>query len=284
MNNIKEYVLPPRELLNTKVDLEDKKYYSLSKLLLKKDINDKYIVPIGIDSQGKRYYVDLKNSKGMFIAGETGSGKSMLLNSIIATLLFKNSPQELQFLLINQTRVEFNQYNGIPHLLEKVTGGPYGAMEKLYQITKIMEDRREKLLSAKTNNIETFNEKNETKLSHIIIIIDETSDIMENEDAIKIFKTILKDGYYLGIHLILSTSSYLKNSFNQNFIESFDYILSLDLATKEQASFIKLKGADLLSVYGEAMVKTNENIDIVQTPYISSEETQKIVDFIINNN
>lgn len=284
MNTEKNYTYPTKELLNdNNEEIDNKKHYNLSKILLKKDMNDKLIIPIGIDKQKNKYYVDLKNSSGIFIGGETGSGKSVLLSSIITTLLFKNSPIDLKLLLIDPSKVELNQYKNIPHLLRNVISNPQEALEQLNNITKIIEERKEKLHYSKTRNIEMYNEYNENKLSHIIIIIDESADIMKLKDTKETLEKILKEGYYLGIHLILATSAYFKTSFDEEFIDLFKYVLSLDLASEEQAQFLKLKGADLLTVSGEVMIKTQGNIDIIQTPYISTEQIDKVVKFITEN-
>ena len=115
------YVFPSKELLEVSTDeLEEKRYYNLSKLLLKKDADDNLYIPLGITDDKERYYVDLKEISGMFISGETGSGKSVFLNSIIISLLFKNTPSDINFIFIDLNKVELNQYERIPHLLTNV--------------------------------------------------------------------------------------------------------------------------------------------------------------------
>lgn len=282
MNNL-EYIFPPKELLNNE-KLDEKKYYKLSKLITKKDMKEKLLIPIGIDEKKSTYYIDLKNISGMFICGETGSGKSVFLDSIITTLLLKNTANELNLLLINPSKIEFMQYDGLPHLLTNLLYEKTDVINKLKDIIKIINQRQNKLIETKQKNIENYNNDNNEKMSHIIILIDESTDIMKEDTVTEVLEEILKNGKNVGVHLILSTSAYLKNEFNKKTIDLFDYIVSFDLATKEQASFINLKNADLLSVSGEVMIKSNSNIDKIQAPYVSTEEISNIVKFIIENN
>lgn len=280
----KEYVYPPKELLDKdNIDLETK-YYHLSKNLLKKDLNDKLIIPIGIDENKKRYYVDLKNGSGLFIGGETGSGKSMLLDSIIITLLFKNSPEDLKFVLMNPSRVELNYYNDLPHMFCHVIYSPTAAIDNLKVIIKEINARLDIFHTVGSKTLDIYNNRGEAHLPHILIIIDESNDIMEQEESKKLIKQILDRGHYAGIHLILATSSYFAKDFDQSIISRFSYVSSFDLASKEQAQFINLKGADLLMVAGEAMIKTNGSVEKIQTPYVTEDEINRVIDFIIRNN
>lgn len=282
MNN--EYIYPSKDLLdNEDKDLESK-YYKLNKILLKKDLNDKLIIPIGIDQDKKRYYVDLKDSSGIFIGGETGSGKSMLLDSLMITLLFKNSPDELKFILINPCRVELEYYSNLPHVMKYMIYDPRQAIEELNNTIQTIKERLRLLKKSKFKHINDYNSNNEEKLSHIIILIDESNDVMEQKHSKKLIKKILKKGHYAGVHLILATSSYFKKDFDKSIINSFSHVLSLDLASKEQADFINLKGADLLTVAGEALVRTSGSINKIQVPYVSDKEIKKVLSFIEKEN
>lgn len=281
----KEYIFPSKDLLNDEIkNKEDDRYYPLSKVLLKKELNDKLIIPIGVIDNKEKYYLDLKDATGMFICGETGSGKSVFIDSIITTLLFKNSKDELKFLFIDPNRVELNEYDGIPHLLKNTIYDAKISVEELNNIVSVMNYRRNLFVEDKVTNIDSYNNINEEKLPRIIIVIDESSDIMRINDSLDILEKILEEGYRFGIHLILATSSYLKNDFSKEFIDLFTYVLSFDLASDDQAEFINLRNSNWLKVTGEAMVKENGIITRIQTPYISTEEIKKIVSFIIKHN
>ena len=281
----KEYIFPSKDLLNETIkNSEDDRYYPLSKILLKKELNDKLIVPVGVIEVSEKYYLDLKDMSGMFICGETGSGKSVFIDSIITTLLLKNTPSELQFLFIDPNMVELNEYDGIPHLLKNTVSNSEISLRELNNILDIINYRRDIFVENKVTNIESYNENNEEKMSHIIIVIDESSDIMRINESIEVLEKILDEGYRFGIHLILATSSYLKKDFSKEFINLFTYVLSFDLASNDQAEFINLRNSNWLKVTGEAIVKENGIITKIQTPYISTEEIKKVVSFIIKNN
>lgn len=281
----KEYIFPSKDLLNDEIkNKEDDRYYPLSKVLLKKELNDKLIIPIGVMDKKEKYYLDLKEATGLFICGETGSGKSVFIDSIITTLLLKNSSEELNFLFIDPNRVELNEYDGIPHLLKNTIFDAKIAVEELNNILSIMNYRRCLFVDSKVTNINSYNDNSEEKLPHIIIVIDESSDIMRINDSLDILEKILDEGYRFGIHLILATSSYLKNDFSKEFISLFTYVLSFDLSGSDQAEFINLRNSNWLKVTGEAIVKENGIISKIQTPYISTEEIKRVVDFIIKNN
>lgn len=281
----KKYVFPSKDLLNEKIiNNEDDRYYPLSKILLKKELNDKLIVPIGVIEKSEKHYLDLKDMAGLFICGETGSGKSVFIDSIITTLLLKNTPDELKFLFIDPNMVELNEYDGIPHLLKNTISDANISVEELNNILNIINYRRDVFVKEKVTNIENFNETHEEKMFHIIIVIDESSDVMRIKNSTDILEKILDEGYRFGIHLILATSTYLKKDFSKEFIDLFTYVLSFDLASKDQAEFINLRNTNWLKVTGEAIVKENGVITKIQTPYISVEEIKRVVSFIIKNN
>ena len=277
-----DYILPSKDLLKKEV-FDDQKYYNLSELL-KDNFEHKMLIPIGIDQRKTKYYVDLKDISGIFIGGATGSGKSMFLDALIITLLLKNTPDDLKFLMINPCEVELKDYEYLPHQLTEVKVDSEDSLNALENILNIMEQRRNLWRDNENTNIESFNEKHNEKLPHILIIIDESENIMEEEKTKDVLEEMLCDGRSLGVHLILATSSYLKKDFDKNFMKLFSYVLSFDLSSEEQAEFIELKDSNLLTVSGEALIKNHGHISKIQTPYISDEEIKKVVSFIINKN
>lgn len=277
-----EYELPSKSLLEKSNDeiKVDKRYYSLSKLVYHKDFKDKLVFPIGIDNNKDKYYIDFNLKSGMLISGQTGSGKSMFLNTILISLLLKNTPEELQFVFIDPRNVEFKAYEGIPHLLKKVSSDKNESICILRNLMLIMEQRRELFIKNKLSNIESYNSTTDKKMPQIILIIDEIFDILESDKVKKTINKILSEGYKFGIHLILATNSYFKTYFDEETINMFNYVLTFDLASEEQANFIKIKSANLLSTYGEALVKKQEkDILDVQAPYTSDNDIDAITNF-----
>ena len=278
------YKLPDKSLLEERSSelSDDSKYYNLSKITYKKDLDNKLLFPVGINPDDK-YYIDLEHKSGLLILGETGSGKSVFINSIIISLLLKNTPEDLKFLFIDPRGAELGLYNGIPHLLKNVIRTREQALYELEKLSDEIDKRQKMFVEAGVKWINNYNERCEKKLPHIIVVIDEATDIISNKHFEDIILQPITDGYRYGIHIIMATNSSLKEKLSTFLIRAFDYVLTFDLASKEQADYIKINEADLLTVYGEALIRCNgeKTIDL-QTPYVSDEDINKIVDYIKN--
>lgn len=280
------YILPSKDLLekhSNELD-DEKKYYSLSKLTYKKNLDYKLLFPVGID-KNNNYFMDLTEVSSILITGETGSGKSVFLNSLIISLLLKNSPEELKFFFVDPRNVELSLYNGIPHLINKVAFSKEDSLNVFRDLNDEIEKRIELFVEKSVKSIKDYNNKFASKLPHILVVIDEAADIISEEDFKNKVSTIVRNGYKYGVHLILASSSYLKNYIPTKILNSFDYLLTFDLASKEGAKYIKMKGSDLLTIYGEALVRCRDDKIInIQTPYVSTKDIDEVVNFIKSHN
>ena len=266
-----DYNYPDKKILEKRSEElgKDDRYYNLRKLIFQKDFNNKLLIPLGIDGNNEKYYIDLIDKSGLFISGETGSGKSNFLNDIIISLLLKNSPEELQLILIDSKNVEFNIYNEIPHVYNKKNITDINT--SLIYLKEEMKRRRELFASNNVKRIEDYNSNSQELLPHLVLIIDETELPDNCVDHNDLIRGILSEGYKLGLHLILATSSYLKDNYDSKMLNEFNYVLSFDQASEEQAEYLKIKKANLLSVYGEALIKLDdESIANIQVPYTCS--------------
>ena len=275
------YKLPNKSLLEKESEeLDNDKYYNLSKLIYHKDFKDNFVIPLGIDNNKEKYYLDLKNISGMLISGETGSGKSIFLHSIIISLLLKNTPEELKYIIYDKRDVELSNYLTLPHLYKNMF-----SFDDLSYVVDLILERQNLFLEKGYTNINNYNEKEDNKLPRIVVLIDEMGEIINLELFKDNLTKILLDGYKYGIHLILSTSSYLKDYYDSKLIDLFNYILTFDLASQEQAKFVKIDDANLLSIEGDALIKCkNNNIINIQTPYVSLKDIENVINFIKNNN
>jgi len=253
------------------------KYYNLRKLIFQKDFNNKLLIPLGIDGNNEKYYIDLIDKSGMFIAGETGSGKSIFLNDIIISLLLKNNSKELQLILIDSKNVEFNTYNELPHICKNnITD----INTSLIYLKEEINRRRQLFESNKVKKIEDYNSDSEELLPHLVLIIDETEPPENGMVPNELIRDILSEGYKFGIHLILATSSYLKDNYDRELLNEFNYVLSFDQASEEQAKYLQIKKANLLRVYGEALVRLDdESVANIQVPYVSDKDIDEVVNF-----
>ncbi len=137
------------------------------------------MVPIGIDVSGNPIIVDLTKMPHVLMAGTTGSGKSVLLNTWICSLLYRTTPAEVRLILIDPKRVEMTQYNGLPHLLAPVIVESDKILSALHWAIEEMQNRYKQFAEAGVRNIEGFNEMPGFQpLPYIVILVDELADLM----------------------------------------------------------------------------------------------------------
>lgn len=162
---------------------------------------------IGKDIYGKPFVIDLQKLPHLLVAGTTGSGKSVLLNAIIISLLLRFKPEELKFILVDPKMLEFSPYSGIPNLVTDVITSPKGAIDVLRWAVDEMLRRYQTMKKESAKNIDHFVEKTGEKMHRIIIVIDEFADLMVSS-ARKVEEYIMRLSQMAraaGIHLILTT-------------------------------------------------------------------------------
>ena len=176
-----------------------------------KDSSSPLTMALGKDIVGKPFVTDLKKLPHLLIAGTTGSGKSVGINAMILSLLYKNSPDQLRLLMIDPKMLEFSMYNDIPHLLTPVITKPKQAIAALNNMVAEMERRYELMAESRTKNIENYNEKIKKEggehFPYIVVIIDELSDLMmtSGKDVEISIARLAQKSRACGIHLIVAT-------------------------------------------------------------------------------
>jgi len=206
-----EAPIPGKSLVGIEVPNHSLEIVGLKQVLASDDMakhKSKLAVALGRDTSSKPMVVDLDKMPHCLIAGTTGSGKSILLNSFITSLLFRNSPDELKLILIDPKRVELTNYNSIPHLLTPVITEPEKILSSLKWAMAEMDRRYKLFQSVGVRNITGYNEMSGFQaLPYIVIIIDELADLMmfapvEIEDAITRIAQLARA---TGIHLVVAT-------------------------------------------------------------------------------
>jgi hypothetical protein len=165
-------------------------------------------VAVGKGIAGTPIIADLVQMPHLLIAGATGAGKSVALNAMIASILFRSTPEQIRFLMIDPKRVELTNYNGIPHLLSPVVTGPREAAAKLRWAIQEMESRYEMFAAEGVRNIQAFNAAHSDRpLGYIVIIIDELADLMmvAPADFEEIICRLAQMTRATGIHLLVAT-------------------------------------------------------------------------------
>ncbi len=206
-----EAPIPGRSLVGIELPNIAPEFVPLRKILendVMKNQKSKLAVALGLDVSGKPIIADLARMPHVLVAGQTGSGKSVCINTFLSTLLFRTSPSELKLILVDPKRVEMANYNGIPHLLAPVIIEPKKVVSALKWLMDEM-DRRYKLFSeAGARNIDAYNEMSGFQaMPYIVLFIDELADIMllspvEVEDTIT---RIAQMSRATGIHMVLAT-------------------------------------------------------------------------------
>ncbi|MDP2873959.1 MAG: DNA translocase FtsK 4TM domain-containing protein [bacterium] len=206
-----EAPIPGKSLIGIEVPNLSLSIVPLKSVLLSEEMRkqtSKLAVSLGHNVAGRPVVADIGKMPHILVAGATGSGKSVLLHSFIATLLFRCSPQEVKFILIDPKRVELPQYNEIPHLLTPVIVEPEKAIPALKWVLAEMTRRYKLFENAKARNINAYNELSGFQaLPYILVIVDELADLMATA-PVEIEKTICRLAQMAratGIHLILAT-------------------------------------------------------------------------------
>ncbi len=206
-----EAPIPGRSLVGIEVPNRSLEIVPIRKILesdLMKQAKSKLAIPLGLDVGGNSRIADIAKMPHVLIAGQTGSGKSVCVNSWICTLLFRASPDEVKLILVDPKRVELTPYNGIPHLLTPVIVEPEKVVSALKWTVAEMERRYKMFTEVGAKNIEGFNElAGFQSIPYIIIFIDELAEIImfspsEVEDNICRLAQMARA---VGIHLVLAT-------------------------------------------------------------------------------
>jgi S-DNA-T family DNA segregation ATPase FtsK/SpoIIIE len=225
----------------------------------------------------------------LLIAGTTGSGKSVCINTVITSLLFWHHPENLRFVFIDPKMLELTVYKGIPHLLEKVVTNPKRAERVLNEIVTEMEQRYKKLASASVRSIVDYNNKQESaaeKLPYIIIIIDELADLMMSTHSSRVELLITRLAQMaraVGIHLILATQRPSVDVITGLIKANFPSRIAFQVASKtDSRTILDCNGAERLLGRGDMLFleSGSPEPERLHGALITSSETEAIVSFI----
>ncbi|MBU1726319.1 MAG: DNA translocase FtsK [Candidatus Omnitrophica bacterium] len=240
---------------------------------------------LGKDITGQSIVADLDEMPHMLVAGTTGSGKTVCVNSVILSLLYRASPNQLKFVMVDPKMVELMPFNGLPHLLCPVVTDAKKASQALAWAVSEMEERYQLLSKITARNIEAYNEKSPEKLPYIVVIIDEFADLMTvARDQIENAVTRLAQlSRAVGIHLILATQRPSVDVITGVIKANLPARISFKVASKvDSRTVLDMNGADKLLGKGDMLfLKPGESKLIrIQGTLVSDKEIEKVVDFI----
>lgn len=259
--------------------------------------NSKLLSVLGRDIMGEPRWMEINKTPHLLVAGSTGSGKSVCINSILASILMRTKPDEVKLVLVDPKKVELSIYNGVPHLMAPVVTDAKKANIALKKIVAEMERRYDVFEESKTKNIISYNKyidkKNETladcdkakHMPYIVVIIDELADLMlvaakEVEDSIM---RITQMARAAGIHLIVATqrpsTDVITGVVKANIPSRISFAVSSGIDSR---TILDMVGAEKLLGKGDMLyLPQGENVPVrIQGTFISEEETKAIVDFV----
>src|SRR5579885_579169 len=239
---------------------------------------------LGKDITGRPVFGDLGKMPHLLVAGATGAGKSVCLNTIIASLLVSATPDQVQMLMIDPKRVELTVYNGIPHLIKDVITDARMAAGALFEMTKEMDARYERFAKAGVRKIEEYNAKfPDEKLPYVVIVIDELADLMLIAPA-KVETTICRIAQLAratGIHLVVATQrpsvDVITGIIKANIPSRIAFAVS---SQTDSRVILDMNGAEALLGQGDMLFKPlgTSRLQRVQGAYVSEEEIALVVE------
>lgn len=258
--------------------------------------NSKLLVPLGKDVSGKIIYAELNKMPHLLIAGATGSGKSVCVNTIICSILMRARPDEVKFILVDPKKVELTNYNGIPHLLAPVVTDPKKAAAVLQEVVVEMERRYDLFAKANVRNIESYNTYVNKKNNELaeneqlellpfhVVILDEVADLMmvaskQVEDCIM---RIAQMARAAGIHLIVATqrpsTDIITGVIKANIPSRIAFAVS---SSVDSRTILDASGAEKLLGKGDMLFSPmgSSSPIRVQGAFVSDEEVSAIVDY-----
>ena len=250
----------------------------------RKDI--KLPIALGKSISGEPITSDLGTMPHLLIAGTTGSGKSVCINTIILSLIYKHTPEICKFILIDPKMLELSTYEGIPHLLCPVITEAKKAASVLGWVVKEMESRYRLMTKVGVRNIDGYNEKHKVKMPYIVVIVDEMSDLMlvagkEIENYIQKLSQMARAA---GIHIIMATQRPSVDVITGTIKANFPTRISFQVTSKiDSRTILGEQGAEQLLGKGDMLYMSSANrITRVHAPYVSEIEIDKVNNFLRN--
>lgn len=242
-------------------------------------------IALGKDILGAPVVADLKKMPHLLIAGSTGSGKSIFLHSVILSLIYKATPEEVRFLMIDPKRIELSVYDGIPYLLHPVVLEPKMATKALRWLVGEMERRYSLFEEVGARNLESYNEQFDEKLPYLVMIIDELADLMvvSSKEVETLLTRLAQMARAAGIHLLVATQRPSVDVITGLIKVNFPARISFQVTSKvDSRTILDTQGAERLLGAGDMlfMPPGSSYLQRIHGPYVSEEEVKLLVDYL----
>ncbi len=288
-----EAPIPGRDLVGVEIPNRGLEFVTLKRMLsapVMQKSKNKLAVSLGLDVSGNPLIANLAKMPHVLVAGTTGSGKSVLLNAWICSLMFRTTPADVRLILIDPKRVEMTQYNGIPHLLVPVIVEPDKILSALRWTIGEMQNRYKQFSAAGVRNIEGYNEMSGFQaLPFIVVLVDELADLMmyapaEVEDSVVRLAQMARA---TGIHLVISTQRPSVNVITGIIKANIPARIAFNVSSMiDSRVIIDMPGAEKLLGRGDMLyVPPDQSKPTrIQGTFVSEREVFKVVEFLREKN
>ena len=241
-------------------------------------------IALGKSISGNPVIGDLSTMPHLLIAGTTGSGKSVCINTIILSLIYRHTPDRCKFILIDPKMLELSTYEGIPNLLCPVITEAKKAASVLGWVVKEMENRYKLMTKVGVRNIDGYNSKHKTFMPYIVVIVDEMSDLMlvSGKEIENYIQKLSQMARAAGIHIIMATQRPSVDVITGTIKANFPTRISFQVSSKiDSRTILGEQGAEQLLGKGDMLYMSSANkITRIHAPFVTEEEIEKINNFL----
>ena len=279
--------IPGRSTIGIELPNSTRENVYLSEILSNSDFTKKDIrlpIALGKNISGIPIVGDLASMPHLLIAGTTGSGKSVCINTIILSLLYRHTPDKCKFILIDPKMLELSTYEGIPHLLCPVITEAKKAASVLGWVVKEMENRYRLMTKEGVRNIDSYNAKHALPMPYIVVVVDEMSDLMlvagkEIENYIQKLSQMARAA---GIHIIMATQRPSVDVITGTIKANFPTRISFQVTSKiDSRTILGEQGAEQLLGKGDMLYMSSANRIIrIHAPFVSDNEIEKVNNYL----
>ncbi len=280
-------IIPGSNTIGIELPNNTRENVYLSEILNNSDFKKKEIklpIALGKSISGNPIVGDLSSMPHLLIAGTTGSGKSVCINTIILSLLYRHTPDKCKFILIDPKMLELSTYEGIPHLLCPVITEAKKAASVLGWVVKEMESRYRLMTREGVRNIDGYNSKHKLPMPYIVVVVDEMSDLMlvagkEIENYIQKLSQMARAA---GIHIIMATQRPSVDVITGTIKANFPTRISFQVTSKiDSRTILGEQGAEQLLGKGDMLYMSSANrIVRIHAPFVSDNEIEKVNNFL----
>ena len=287
-----EAPIPGKSLIGIEIPNTVNELVTMKEVFVNDEDNSPLSVTLGKDVSGESIFTRIDKTPHLLIAGSTGSGKSVCVNTIITSILLKNKPDKVKLIMIDPKMVELSIYDGIPHLLTSVVTDPIKAADVLHKVVLEMENRYREFARARVRNMEGYNkiaakDSDYKELPYIVVIIDELADLMmvSSKEVEESIARIAQKARAAGIHMIIATQrpsvDVITGVIKTNIPSRIAFAVSSSIDSR---TILDKSGAETLLGKGDMLYLSADSSKPVriQGAFLSDEEVEKVVDYVKN--